>query len=88
MGVQFFFQGRAREMTGVFKKATPDEKSRAAGYAFKNGYFQRQSLQTGIEMRIIICCLLTVSVCWHAANNNSSFGYYSASEKWKRLYGS
>ncbi len=29
MGVQFFFQGRARELIGVFKKSTPDEKSRA-----------------------------------------------------------
>ena len=29
MGVQFFFQGRARELIGVFKKTTPDEKSRA-----------------------------------------------------------
>lgn len=29
MGVQFFLQGRAREMIGVFKKAAPDEKSRA-----------------------------------------------------------
>ncbi len=30
MGIQFFFQGRARELVGVFKKATPDEKSRAS----------------------------------------------------------
>lgn len=29
MGVQFFLQGRAREMIGVFKKTAPDEKSRA-----------------------------------------------------------
>jgi hypothetical protein len=29
MGVQFFFQGKARELIGVFKKTTPDEKSRA-----------------------------------------------------------
>lgn len=29
MGVQFFLQGRAREMIGIFKKAAPDEKSRA-----------------------------------------------------------
>ncbi len=29
MGVQFFLQGRARELIGVFKKTTPDEKSRA-----------------------------------------------------------
>jgi len=29
MGVQFFLQGRSREMIGVFKKAAPDEKSRA-----------------------------------------------------------
>ena len=30
MGVQFFLLGRARELIGVFKKAAPDEKSRAA----------------------------------------------------------
>jgi hypothetical protein len=30
MGVQFFLTGRAREMVGIFKKANPDEKSRAA----------------------------------------------------------
>ena len=30
MGVQFFLQGRARELIGIFKKTTPDEKSRAA----------------------------------------------------------
>ncbi|MEO5892896.1 MAG: DUF4835 family protein [Ferruginibacter sp.] len=30
MGVQFFFQGKARELIGVFKKTAPDEKSRAA----------------------------------------------------------
>jgi hypothetical protein len=30
MGVQFFLQGRAREMIGVFKKTTPDERGRAA----------------------------------------------------------
>ncbi|MDE3250785.1 MAG: DUF4835 family protein [Bacteroidota bacterium] len=29
IGVQFFLQGRSREMIGVFKKAAPDEKSRA-----------------------------------------------------------
>jgi Domain of unknown function (DUF4835) len=29
MGLQFFFQGRAKELIGVFKKAAPDEKSRA-----------------------------------------------------------
>lgn len=29
MGVQFFLQGRSREMTGIFKKGAPDEKSRA-----------------------------------------------------------
>ena len=29
MGVQFFLLGRARELVGVFKKAAPDEKSRA-----------------------------------------------------------
>ncbi|MEO5594871.1 MAG: DUF4835 family protein [Chitinophagaceae bacterium] len=29
MGVQFFLQGRARELIGIFKKTTPDEKSRA-----------------------------------------------------------
>lgn len=29
MGVQFFFQGRAKELIGVFKKTAPDEKSRA-----------------------------------------------------------
>ncbi len=29
MGLQFFFQGRARELIGVFKKTAPDEKSRA-----------------------------------------------------------
>lgn len=29
MGVQFFLQGRSREMIGIFKKAAPDEKSRA-----------------------------------------------------------
>jgi hypothetical protein len=29
MGMRFFFQGRARELSGIFKKATPDEKSRA-----------------------------------------------------------
>jgi hypothetical protein len=29
MGVQFFFQGKARELIGVFKKAAPEEKSRA-----------------------------------------------------------
>lgn len=29
LGVQFFLQGRAREMIGVFKKTAPDEKSRA-----------------------------------------------------------
>ncbi len=28
MGVQFFFQGKAKELVGVFKKAPPDEKSR------------------------------------------------------------
>ena len=28
MGVQFFLQGRARELIGIFKKTTPDEKSR------------------------------------------------------------
>ena len=29
MGLAFFFQGRARELIGVFKKTGPDEKSRA-----------------------------------------------------------
>jgi hypothetical protein len=29
MGLSFFFQGKAREMVGIFKKASPDEKSRA-----------------------------------------------------------
>jgi len=30
MGLRFFFQGRARELVGIFKKDNPDEKSRAA----------------------------------------------------------
>jgi hypothetical protein len=30
MGLRFFFQGKARELVGVFKKTNPDEKSRAA----------------------------------------------------------
>ena len=29
MGLRFFFQGRAKELIGVFKKTAPDEKSRA-----------------------------------------------------------
>jgi len=29
MGLKFFFQGKARELVGVFKKTGPDEKSRA-----------------------------------------------------------
>jgi hypothetical protein len=29
MGLRFFFQGRSRELIGVFKKTSPDEKSRA-----------------------------------------------------------
>ncbi|MBC7904316.1 MAG: DUF4835 family protein [Gemmatimonadaceae bacterium] len=29
MGLQFFFQGKSKELVGIFKKTTPDEKSRA-----------------------------------------------------------
>jgi Domain of unknown function (DUF4835) len=29
MGLQFFFQGKSKELIGVFKKTAPDEKSRA-----------------------------------------------------------
>jgi Domain of unknown function (DUF4835) len=49
MGVQFFFQGRARELTGVFKKTTPDEKSRAADLLSKmdisNANYYKQELK-------------------------------------------
>ncbi|MBS1566718.1 MAG: DUF4835 family protein [Bacteroidetes bacterium] len=29
MGMRFFFQGKGRELVGIFKKSSPDEKSRA-----------------------------------------------------------
>lgn len=49
MGVQFFFQGRARELTGVFKKASPDEKSRALEMLSKmdisNANYYKQELR-------------------------------------------
>ncbi len=49
MGVQFFFQGRARELTGVFKKASPDEKSRALEMLSKmdisNANYYKQELK-------------------------------------------
>ena len=35
MIMQFFFQGRATEISNMFKKATPDEKSRALDYLTK-----------------------------------------------------
>ena len=49
MGVRFFFQGRARELTGVFKKASPDEKSRALDMLSKmdisNANYYKQELK-------------------------------------------
>jgi hypothetical protein len=49
MGVQFFFQGRARELVGVFKKASPDEKSRALEMLSKmdisNANYYKQELK-------------------------------------------
>jgi Domain of unknown function (DUF4835) len=49
MGVQFFLQGRARELVGVFKKTTPDEKSRAADLLSKmdisNANYYKQELK-------------------------------------------
>lgn len=35
MGLRFFFQGKARELVGVFKKTNPDEKSRAVDLLMK-----------------------------------------------------
>ncbi|MEP6748831.1 MAG: DUF4835 family protein [Bacteroidota bacterium] len=49
MGVQFFLQGRAREFVGIFKKTTPDEKSRAADLLSKmdisNANYYKQELK-------------------------------------------
>ncbi|MEP7279750.1 MAG: DUF4835 family protein [Bacteroidota bacterium] len=49
MGVQFFFQGKARELAGVFKKTTPDEKSRALDLLVKmdisNANYYKQELK-------------------------------------------
>lgn len=49
MGVQFFFLGRARELVGVFKKASPDEKSRASDMLSKmdisNANYYKQELK-------------------------------------------
>jgi Domain of unknown function (DUF4835) len=49
MGVQFFLQGRARELVGVFKKTTPDEKSRAGDLLSKmdisNANYYKQELR-------------------------------------------
>jgi hypothetical protein len=49
MGVQFFFLGRARELVGVFKKAPPDEKSRAVEMLSKmdisNANYYKQELK-------------------------------------------
>jgi hypothetical protein len=49
MGVQFFFQGRAKELVGVFKKSTPDEKNRAADMLSKmdvqNANYYKQELR-------------------------------------------
>lgn len=48
-GVQFFFQGRAREVAGIFKKATPDVKSRALDMVSKmdisNANYYKQELR-------------------------------------------
>jgi len=49
MGVQFFLLGRARELVGVFKKASPDEKSRALEMLSKmdisNANYYKQELK-------------------------------------------
>ena len=49
IGVQFFLQGRARELIGVFKKASPDEKSRALDMLSKmdisNANYYKQELK-------------------------------------------
>ena len=49
IGVQFFFQGRAREVAGIFKKATPDVKSRALDMVSKmdisNANYYKQELR-------------------------------------------
>ncbi len=49
MGLQFFFQGKTRELVGVFKKTNPDEKSRALELLSKldisNANFYKQELR-------------------------------------------
>jgi hypothetical protein len=49
MGIQFFFQGKARELAGVFKKSMPDEKSRAMELLSRldvtNANFYKQELR-------------------------------------------
>jgi hypothetical protein len=49
MGVQFFFLGKAKEITGAFKKADPDQKSRVLDIVTKldisNNNFYRQELR-------------------------------------------
>jgi len=49
MGLAFFFQGKTRELVGVFKKTNPDEKSRALELLSKldisNSNFYKQELR-------------------------------------------
>lgn len=49
MGLAFFFQGKTRELIGVFKKTNPDEKSRALELLSKldisNSNFYKQELR-------------------------------------------
>jgi hypothetical protein len=49
MGVQFFFQGKAREFIGIFKKTSPDEKSRAADLLSKLDVSNANNYKTGLQ---------------------------------------